>query len=185
MRPPDARHGLRPEDVRTVILTHLDPDHIGGVAHFPDAEFLIHRREYEFAHSLSGRIQQRPQDWPSTFDPTLYDLEDEPHGPFPRSKRLTGRGDIRAVPLPGHTIGQVGVIAETTGAPLLFVADHILNQKWFIGRESERLTNIGIAAPKQYARTNELVHRFVDETAAILLPAHDAAAPGRLARLER
>ena len=39
--------GLRTEDVRRVVLTHLDWDHAGGIEHFPNAEILVHRPEHE------------------------------------------------------------------------------------------------------------------------------------------
>lgn len=41
--------GLRPEDVRLVIPTHLHVDHSAGVGHFPNAEVLVHRTEWERA----------------------------------------------------------------------------------------------------------------------------------------
>lgn len=177
--------GLEPEDVRRVVLTHLDPDHVGGVGYFPNAEFIVHRREHEFAWTFMGKLRQRPKEWPSGFEPTLYDLESELYGPFPESKRLTESGDIRLVPLPGHTIGQVGAILSTNGVALFFAADHVLRQDWFLeDDEAGRLGNLGIAAPKHYAETNRRVRQFVEEVPTVLLPAHDADAPARLEAME-
>ena len=177
--------GLRPEDVRRVILTHLDPDHVGGIGHFPNAEFIVHRREHEFAWTFMGKLRQRPKEWPSGFDPKLYDLEPEPYGPFPESKSLTDSGDIRLVPTPGHTIGQVGVILRTNGVALFFAADHMLRQDWFLeDYEAGRIGNLGIVSPKRYTETNQRLHQFVEEVPTVLLPAHDSEAPGRLEAME-
>lgn len=180
-------HGLPPEDVRTVLLTHLDPDHRGGIEHFRKATFLVHRREHKFAHTRMARFRSRPQDWPGRFEPTAYDLEAEPFGPFAKSKVLTERGDVRAVPLPGHTPGQVGIVMETDAAPLFFAADHTMSKDWFEENHlgADRLPNVGLAAPKAYADTDRRVQRFMDETSAVLLPAHDPGAPRRLAEALR
>jgi glyoxylase-like metal-dependent hydrolase (beta-lactamase superfamily II) len=38
--------GYSPNDVRHLLLTHLDRDHAGGVPDFPKAKVHVHRREY-------------------------------------------------------------------------------------------------------------------------------------------
>ncbi len=170
--------GLTPEDVRTVVVTHLDPDHIGGVGHFPGAEVLVHRREHEFAHTRGGRLRQRPQDWPA-FRPALYDLDPEPYGAFPRSKAV--RDDIHVVPLPGHSIGQVGVVVRAGDTRLFFTADHTMSQQWLLeDHAAGRLTNIGFAARKPYADTNRRIHEFLAESSTVLVPSHDPEVPARL-----
>jgi N-acyl homoserine lactone hydrolase len=44
-----AQHGLRPEDIGTVVFTHLHVDHTGGIAQLPNARFLIQRSEAQYA----------------------------------------------------------------------------------------------------------------------------------------
>ncbi len=41
--------GLKPEDVRIVILSHMHWDHVGGCQFFPKATFVVQRAEYRFA----------------------------------------------------------------------------------------------------------------------------------------
>jgi N-acyl homoserine lactone hydrolase len=179
--------GLDPESVHTVILTHLDFDHIGGVDWFPNAEVLVHRPEYEFTSTILGKPRYRPELWPSGFDPRLYDLDPEPYGAFPRSKALGDDGDLRLVPIPGHAYGQVGVILRMGAMALFFTGDHVLRQDWFLEDWAAGRSG-GLLSPtfwmKRFrqlgAETSRRIHRFATEIPTVLLPAHDADAPRRL-----
>ena len=176
--------GLRPEDVTTVVLTHLDRDHAGGIEHFPHARFLTSRADHHYAHSRAGKRRCRPDIWPSWFAPDLVDLDSEPYGPFPESKALTDAGDVRLVPLPGHTPGQVGVVVETEGPALFFVADHMLSQDWFLeGFATGNLYGLAFF-PEVACETSRRIRRFAEERPTVLLPAHDAHAPERLAAMD-
>jgi glyoxylase-like metal-dependent hydrolase (beta-lactamase superfamily II) len=46
--------GVDPGAVGIVVLTHLHFDHIGAVANFPSAHYVIQRREWEFWHGKLG-----------------------------------------------------------------------------------------------------------------------------------
>jgi N-acyl homoserine lactone hydrolase len=184
---------LDPAIVRTVIITHLDLDHVGGVGWFPNAEILVHRPEYDFASKSKfiGKKRCQPERWPAKFDPTLYDLDPEPYGPFPESKTLEDYEGLRLVPLPGHSIGQVGVILRTNSIALFFTGDHTARQDWFVedwaaGRlYGSVFINLWM---KRYcelgAETSRRIHRFTEEVTTILLPSHDADAPRRLEAME-
>jgi glyoxylase-like metal-dependent hydrolase (beta-lactamase superfamily II) len=76
-------------------------------------------------------LRYQPRPWPADFAPTLYDLDPEPHGPFPVSRAITRSGDMRLVPIPGHSPGQVAVALEQAGVTLLFAGDHMLRADWF------------------------------------------------------
>lgn len=42
--------GVKPEDIRYVVLSHLHLDHAGGVGHFPNAKYVVQREELHFAY---------------------------------------------------------------------------------------------------------------------------------------
>lgn len=179
------RKGLDAADVRLAVLTHLDWDHLGGVAAFPRAEVLVHRHEMESARTRMGRSRYQPHRWPAGFDPALYDLDPEPYGPFPTSRRLTSAGDVRIVPLPGHSAGQVGVVVETGASTLLLAADHVLRQDWFLedlaaGNE----LGLGIFGRQAAVETTRRIVRFARETPTVLIPSHDDQAAARLEAME-
>jgi N-acyl homoserine lactone hydrolase len=51
------RLGIRPGDVRWVVMTHLHTDHAGGLHHFPGNEILVTRTELEYGSGLRGRLR--------------------------------------------------------------------------------------------------------------------------------
>lgn len=57
-----ARHGLTPDDIGTLVLTHLHVDHTGYVDRLPNARIKVQRRELQYAAA--------PHFPPGFFDPT-------------------------------------------------------------------------------------------------------------------
>lgn len=105
-----VRLGFAVSDVRHVVVTHLDVDHAGGLADFPEAVVHVHPAELDAAlhPSLRERERYRQVHWE--------------HGP--RWQRIEGRGEswmgfdgvrtldgldteVRIVPMWGHTRGHV------------------------------------------------------------------------------
>lgn len=175
--------GIAPGDVRTVILTHLDWDHVGGISHFPAADVHVTRADHDFATSLVGRGRCRPDLWPDSFSPHLYDLGSEPLGPFDQSATIPGLEGIRVVPLPGHSPGQVGVLVETGDHEIIFCGDHTMSMAafeadWAAGRHRAA---IGYFAPKAGVDTTRRLHEFLEPEHRIGVPSHDPAAAERLA----
>lgn len=177
------RLGIRTSDVRSVVLTHMHVDHAGALHHFPEAEILVHRPEYEFARSLRGRFPPVYMTgfWPEWFAPTVYELGSDAFGAFPRSYAVTDGGDVVCVPIPGHSVGQVAVVVRDDDSYLFFGGDHHYRQEWF---EDELRSGRAIHAylwPRAARETQERITRFVREFPTVYLPAHDFDAPRRLA----
>jgi glyoxylase-like metal-dependent hydrolase (beta-lactamase superfamily II) len=123
--------GFRPEDVRHIVITHLDFDHAGGIEDFPNAVIHLTSREKEVADARDGglfvgRKRYRPQQWDEVGAWQLY--------PFGGGARWFGFDAVRdlkglppeilLVPLAGHTWGHAGVaVQESAGTWLLHAAD--------------------------------------------------------------
>ena len=98
--------GINAMDVKKIIVTHLHFDHDAGLAYFPNCDVYVRPGELRRASGLAGRLRgYLPERWPKSFDPRPLEFVPEPYGPFDRSARLTKKGDIIAVPTPGHTPG--------------------------------------------------------------------------------
>lgn len=108
-----AKIGVQPKDITKIILTHLHGDHVGGLYHFPHAEILVSKDEYEIASSKKGPKQGYfNYHWPDHFQPTLIEFENTPLPPFEQSKEAWPGTKIFIVPTPGHTKGHISVIVE-------------------------------------------------------------------------
>ncbi|AUQ74578.1 MBL fold metallo-hydrolase [Phaeobacter piscinae] len=122
--------GRTPEEITSVVVTHLHPDHIGGLlkgdgtARFPNAEIVVGQGEYDFWHD-DAVYAGVPQDARGFFDIARAAV-----APYQdRLKMFEGEADVmnglRSVPLPGHTPGHCGFLLETGAAPLLIWGDLI------------------------------------------------------------
>jgi len=55
--PQMTKLGMRPADVRQVLLTHLHTDHAGGLAHSEKSRIRVNRPDYEIARGRLGWLQ--------------------------------------------------------------------------------------------------------------------------------
>jgi glyoxylase-like metal-dependent hydrolase (beta-lactamase superfamily II) len=121
--------GYRAADVRHIVLTHLDPDHAGGVADFPDATVHVTAAEYSAATappSRGERFRYRPGQW--SHGPR-WQLHDGTGGPewfgVPGVQEVAAVPGVFLVPLPGHSRGHTGVAVrrDEGGGWLLHAGD--------------------------------------------------------------
>ena len=119
--------GFDPQDVRNVILTHLDVDHVGGVSDFPWARVHLTRDELQGAFEAStarerGRFGKLG--WARDLDFTAYHPKGDSWFGFPCVRELEGLPtDLRLVSLPGHTRGHAGVAMRFGEGWLLHCGD--------------------------------------------------------------
>ncbi|WP_279578343.1 MBL fold metallo-hydrolase [Methylobacterium sp. J-078] len=119
--------GVAPESIETVLLTHLHPDHAGGllagdgIAAYPNAELVVHADEA--AHWLDDGALARAPDGAKPY----FDMARKATAPYAgRLRTMTGgtvAPGIEAVPLPGHTPGHTGYRITSGDASLLMWAD--------------------------------------------------------------
>jgi glyoxylase-like metal-dependent hydrolase (beta-lactamase superfamily II) len=122
------RLGFRPDDVRHIVLTHLDFDHAGGLDDFPLAtvHMLAAERDAAFAQKTwLDRQRFRPQQWTTRSQWRVYQAgEGDTWFGFDRVHALDGLPpDIALVPLIGHTFGHAGIAVKGEDSWLLQVGD--------------------------------------------------------------
>lgn len=114
------RAGFRADDVRHVVLTHLDVDHAGGLPDFPRAKIHIHDAELAAATALASRIERmryRTAQWAHGPDWVRHTPRGEPWYGFQCVRQMEGLPpEVLLVPLAGHTRGHCAIAVDTGGA---------------------------------------------------------------------
>lgn len=121
--------GYRREDVRHIVLTHLDFDHAGGLDDFPNATVHLLEAEYQAAFQVKSLVdvgRYRPGQWKKFRSWKRYqsDSGGESWFGFECVRALDGLPpEILLVPLVGHTWGHSGVAVQTDRGWLLHAGD--------------------------------------------------------------
>jgi glyoxylase-like metal-dependent hydrolase (beta-lactamase superfamily II) len=108
-------HGLAPDDINAVYMSHLHWDHVENVDLFRNADIYVSRTEYEYTAAIA------PSDWGTP--PFVRDILE--------GLRLVLRDDheeelfpgIRTISLPGHSIGLQGLVVDTEHGKAVLASD--------------------------------------------------------------
>lgn len=104
--------GFSPQDVRDIFITHLDHDHVGGLADFPHAQVHLHLKEYEFSKQIETsfklKLRFKTHLWKNA-QLRFYSKPGENWNGFGSVKNtIAFQDDLMILPLFGHTPGHTG-----------------------------------------------------------------------------
>jgi glyoxylase-like metal-dependent hydrolase (beta-lactamase superfamily II) len=117
-----AGRGSRPADVTDIVVTHLDPDHAGGISDFPSAR--VHASAEERAAASGGDERYRPVQFERHERWVTYGPSAETwFGMEARRVDLGFSSPVLLVPLFGHTAGHCGVAVGQGERWVLHVGD--------------------------------------------------------------
>jgi glyoxylase-like metal-dependent hydrolase (beta-lactamase superfamily II) len=123
--------GYTPDQVDEIYITHMHPDHVGGLvadgkAVFPNAIVRADKREGDFWLSQAN-LDKAGKDEKGFFQGAQTALK--PYVDSGRYKPFDGAAElvpgIKSMPLPGHTPGHAGYLVESEGQKLLAWGDVI------------------------------------------------------------
>lgn len=107
-------HGVAPDNIKTVIMTHLHWDHAGNNGLFKNAKFYVQQREIDYAQSPL-KVQKNAYNHDLIFQTEYIALNG--------STEITD--GISVIPTPGHSPGSQSVIVNTAKGPYIIVGDLI------------------------------------------------------------
>jgi len=177
-----ARHGVSPDEVDLVVLTHLHMDHCGTSTRildgqlmptFPRAQYWVQRREWEDAHHPNERTRA------TYLSANLNPIEASGQLCLLDGNANITRG-VRVAVAPGHTAGMQAIVVEPPGSGqvVVFLSDlaffrwHLERLAWVSAYDLDPMTTI---------ETKRRWQRWLAERQAIIVFQHDPqVAVGRL-----
>jgi glyoxylase-like metal-dependent hydrolase (beta-lactamase superfamily II) len=109
--------GFRREDVRHLLLTHLDFDHAGGLPDFPEAKVHVHAKEKDAAlarATFNQKRRYRSSQFVHSPAWETYEALGESWKGVPAVRQLEGLPpEILALPMPGHSRGHAAIAVDT------------------------------------------------------------------------
>jgi N-acyl homoserine lactone hydrolase len=148
--------GVSPEEINLVIFTHLHWDHAGNNRIFPNARFIVQKKELDYLLSPEPKVKAGYE-----VDLVL------------QTKYETVDGDCEIIPgisvvlTPGHTVGMQCVVVETASGKFILGGDLItLFENW------EAIPHI----PNGNYYSLELMMKSLDRVQKLngkILPGHD------------
>ena len=154
--------GVSTADIDTVIITHGHWDHVEGNTDghgnptFPNARYVISDVEWESRSAAPDEIDQAQLlSIADRFERVAMDAEIVP--------------GIRAIPAPGHTLGQIALLIESDGEKLLHSADafhhpvELVRSEWYFNFDAD---------PEATVRTRRRLFDLAAREKLLVMPYH-------------
>lgn len=156
-----AAHGLKPDDVTDVILTHAHYDHSMNWPMFPSSRVMIGRQELDWALA-------QPTGHPIVPEFYIRELAASPqlHGVEIAEEVLPG---LIAYAAPGHTPGHLVYVLSGEDRDIIFSGDAAKNRAELLERDADMSMNVADSR-----RTIERIWALWQrKPGSILVPGHD------------
>lgn len=179
-----STQGIDASDVRAILISHFHADHVAALEDFPRAEFIYLPEAYDAVRRLSRLDGLRhgflPELIPRDFSERSVPLNGrrvplpEQCAPFREGIDVFGDGRLRAVPLPGHARGQLGLFVESEQGLFFLVADACWTSRSFRERRMPHpVTRLLVDDHQAYESTLSRLHELAQRGGELrIVPSH-------------
>lgn len=167
-----AAAGIAPAQVDTLLMTHLHPDHVGGLTDaagtvlFPQAALRLHADELAYWHDDVAMMRvadpARRQFFFGDARARVAPYR-ERIGTFTQGEVFPG---VTAVPLPGHTPGHTGFLVASGGDSLLIWGDIVHVQELQVPRPEVTMM-VDVDPPQAVATRRRIFDQVATDRLAI------------------
>jgi N-acyl homoserine lactone hydrolase len=174
--------GFRAEDVKKAVFSHLHFDHVGGIAHIPQAELIVTRQEWDVLCGprperewiLREHIQIPHANW----QPVEFSSIDDPlFGPFGGCHDVMGDGTLILLATPGHTRGSSSLLVRSGQLPPILLIGDLAYSVDMLMEDKVPGTGDAKLLRQSYAKVRELKLMLPE---LVLVPSHDSTALEKL-----
>lgn len=164
------RLGIKAEDVKYVVQSHLHLDHTGAIGRFPNATHIVQRPEYEYAFTpdwfAAGGYIRNDFDRPGLKWQFLNGTQDDFYD-------IYGDGTLTTVFTPGHAPGHQSFLVRLpqSGPILLTVDAAYTTDHW-----EERSLPGFLASTVDTVRSVQKLRTLAEKTGALVVTGHDPEA---------
>ncbi|MCW8933968.1 MAG: MBL fold metallo-hydrolase [Gammaproteobacteria bacterium] len=173
------------DEINAIFISHFHADHISGLLDFPSASFICSKVALDTFISL-GRIKglikgYLPKLLPSDFVKRCSFIEDtkkiiirNKYAPFSAGYDVFSDGGFIAIPLPGHAVGQFGLLLESSGKSCFLIGDACWTREAYQeGVRPNILTYAIMDNGKQYLETlDKLSQVYLSNKKIQIIPSH-------------
>ncbi|HBF39712.1 MAG TPA: hypothetical protein DDW50_20655 [Firmicutes bacterium] len=151
--------GVKPEEIKYLVITHLHYDHAGAMNLFPNAKVIVRREELKEAYVPMAKDDinyYRPD----------FDRKDVNYDLIPNGLDIELADGITVLSVPGHTVGTQCVVIKTSEGPVIYAADSVY---WYKNWEENKLPGILYSAEK----FDMSIAKMKAIRGGILIPGHE------------
>jgi len=153
-----ARHGIGPEEIRHVILSHLHFDHVLNLPLFKNAEITLCEAEIRYAEAVEAGLVQDdaiPDFWPALIEGRkVHTVKDA---------LVIGKG-LEVIRLPGHTPGCLSLFY--TGTPSAAVCGDVIKNGWEVVNGAATSKNL------DHDLSSKSIN-MIKQRGGVIIPGHD------------
>ena len=157
--------GVKPEDVKKVVISHMHLDHAGGLYLFPHADIYVPKQDYEYAQVM---VHKNPN--PATHGGYVKADCEAPANYIMVDHDIEIAKGVEAICLPGHTPNLLGLVVHLDNQTIILPQDAVYTVEIYgPPAKGSGFLYDSISYYKSIEKVRELQKKYN----ATVIPAHD------------